>query len=944
MESFPTTSPYGRRLTRAKNKRIVKLLLMSAIISVSVFLSSANAQGNGSIFGKVIDSATNEELIGANILLEGTTIGAATDIEGNYNIKSVPAGQYTLIASMLGYSKLTVTQLEIKPGENKKIDISLKSVAVETEEVVVTAEALKNTEASVLKIQKNSANIVDGVSSELISKNNSSDGTDILKRMTGVTISEGKYAYVRGVGDRYNNTLLNGASLPSTDPEKKSFSYDIIPAGMIESVITAKTFTPDKPGDFTGGLVQINTVEFPNSFKLSFDASSGFNSNSTFKSFTTYSGGKTDFLGFDDGTRNEPGTITDTRVVRGNYTDAELQNIGLSFNNNWNTNTTKAPINGSLKLTVGDKYDLGDNLFGYIAALDYSSGTTISNRQKNFYDFAGPRYEYSGISYTNSVMESGMLNLSYKFSGSNKISFKNIFNQNSDDVTTIYKGDYRYADQYRDITSLDFVSRTLQSHQLVGEHFFNVMNGLTWDWGASYSRSLRNEPDARRYVYARAIENPNEALRLKLDPSLVTRFYGDLKDNDYNFTTNFNIKPFVDSQLPKFSFGVLYNKKDRTFDARIFGFKNNTGGIYAVKDSILQLSIDRIFQPENINPQFISVLEITKPSDSYTSFQKIAAGYLMFDSNILTSFRLVAGARYEYSEQNMNTYSITDDPVIVSDFYRDWLPSVNLTYLLNEDINIRFAYSRTLARPEFREKAPFQYFDFLANELVQGNPGLTRALITNYDLRFELFPGAGELVALSFFYKKFVNPIELILIASSSNEPIRSFENAKSANNIGVELELRKNLTFIGSAFNNFSLVTNIAFIHSKIQLEDNGGGSSFQETNRPLQGQAPYIFNIGLYYDNFENGWNATVTYNRVGARISKVGYADLGDIVEQPADLIDLSVSKRFFEKFTLKLSAVDILNQNKDFIQRSPDGDKIAESYNNGRTLKIGINYQL
>ena len=943
MKSFPIASLDGRKLNKAKNQLFMKIIYTASILIITSIASLTLAQESGTILGKVTDTATNEELIGANIFLEGTTIGAASDIEGNYYIKNVPAGEYTLIASMIGYSKLTVTKLEIKPGDSKQLDLSLTSEALQTEEVVVTAEALKNTEVSVLKIQKNSANIVDGVSSELISKNNSSDGTDVLKRMTGVTISDGKYAYVRGVGDRYNNTLLNGASLPSTDPEKKSFSYDIIPAGMIENVITAKTFTPDKPGDFTGGLVQINTVEFPNNFTLTLNATSGFNSNSTFKSFDTYSGGKTDFLGIDDGTRDIPGTIGDKRVVRGNYTNAELQNIGLSFKNNWDTKGTKAPINGSLKLTIGDKYDLGNDLFGYIASLDYSNNTSISNRQKNFYDFAGARYLYSGVSNTNGVMLSGMLNLSYKFSGSNKISFKNVLNQNSDDETTIYKGEYRYADQYRDITSLRFVSRTLQSHQLVGEHFIGLMNGLTWDWGASYSRSLRNEPDARRYVYSRGLDAPNDPLRFQLDQSLTTRFYSDLEDNDYNFTTNFGIKPFVNPQLPKFSFGVLYNKKDRTFDARVFGFRNNPGGNFAEKDSILQLSVDRIFQPENINSTFISVNEITKPSDSYSSFQKVAAGYLMFDSNILTSFRLVAGARFEYSEQNMNSYTITNEAVNVHDFYRDWLPSVNLTYLLNEDINIRFAYSRTLARPEFREKAPFSYFDFLANELVQGNPNLRRALITNYDLRFELFPGAGELVALSFFYKKFVNPIELILIASSSNEPIRSFENAQSANNLGVELELRKNLAFIGSTFNNFSLVTNIAFIHSRIQLEQSGS-SSFQETDRPLQGQAPYIFNIGLYYDNYDLGLNATVTYNRVGERISKVGYNDLGDIVEQPADLIDMSLSKRFFEKFTLKLSAMDILNQNKDFIQRTLEGDKIAESFNNGRTIKVGINYQL
>jgi outer membrane receptor protein involved in Fe transport len=924
-----------------KPGKLIKFLMIGVF---SLFLSTnLFAQGNGSIFGKIVDSSTGEELIGANILLEGTTIGAASDIEGNYRISNLSPGNFSLIVSMIGYSKMTVTDVEIKHGENKKVDLSLRLEAIETEEVVITAEALKNTETSVLKIQKNSANIVDGVSSELISKNNSSDGTDILKRMTGVTISDGKYAYVRGVGDRYNNTLLNGASLPSTDPEKKSFSYDIIPAGMVENLITAKTFTPDKPGDFTGGLVQISTIEFPNKFMLNVSTSAGYNSNSTFNSFTTYSGGSRDFLGFDDGTRSMPDIIDQTRVVRGNYSNDELNEIGLSFKNNWNTNPITAPINGNIKLSVGDKVEFGEDLFGYIASFDYSNATSTVDRSKNFYDFEGARYLYDGISNTNSVLMSGLLNLSYRLGANNKISFKNLYNQNSDDETTIYKGEYRAADQYREITSLRFVSRNLQSHQLVGNHFFDLMNGLVWDWGASYSKSERNEPDARRYIYSRALDEINEPLYFQLDQSNVTRFYSELVDNDYNFITNFSIKPFVNPQLPKISFGTLYNKKDRVFDARIFGFRNNAGGVFVEEDSILQLSIENIFKPENINPTFISVTEITRPSDSYSAFQKIAAGYFMFDATLINSFRLVAGARYEYSEQFMDSYTITNEPVIVKDYYRDWLPGINLTYLLNEKINIRLAFSKTLARPEFREKAPFSYFDFLANELVQGNPDLKRALITNYDLRFELFPGAGELVALSVFYKHFENPIELILIASSSYEPIRSYQNANSADNIGVELELRKNLGFIGEMFNNFSFITNLSFIDSKIKIEE-GNGNGFQENERPLQGQANYIINLGLYYDNFELGLNSAITYNRVGERISQVGFADLGDIVERPADLIDFNISKRIFEQFNVKLSVMDILNQDKNLIQRTLEGDKIAQSMNNGRTFKIGISYQL
>lgn len=942
MESFQNFL-IRRKYQQFKNRRLLKLVLITVIMILSTNISTLHAQGNAAIFGKVIDSATNEELIGANILLVGTTIGAASDLDGNFRINNISPGNYSLTASMIGYSKLTVTDLQINPGENKKLDLSLVSEAVETEEVVVTAEALKNTETSVLKIQQNSSNIVDGVSSELITKNNSSDGSDVLKRMTGVTISEGKYAYVRGVGDRYNNTLLNGSSLPSTDPEKRSFSYDIIPAGMIENVITAKTFTPDKPGDFTGGLVQISTIEFPSKFTLGFSATGGYNSNSTFNSFTTYSGGKTDYLGFDDGTRSIPGTIDGTRVVRGNYSGTELQQIGLSFKNDWNTEAVSAPINGSLKFSVGDKFDFNNDVFGYMGSLNYSSATSNIIREKNFYDYSGPRYQYDGVTYANGVMLSGLLNFAYKFGGSNKISFKNIFNQNSDDETTIFKGDYRYADQYREITSLRFVSRTLRSHQLAGSHFLDVMNGLLWDWGIGYGTSYRDEPDARRYVYSRDIETPNDPLRFQLDQSLATRFYSELKDNDYNFTTNFSTKPFANPQLLKISFGGLYNKKDRTFDARIFGFRNNPGGSFLQEDSTLQLSVDRIFQPENINQQFISVTEITKPSDSYSANQEVAAGYLMFDATFFTDLRLVAGARFEYSEQNLDTYSTTDQTITVRDYYRDWLPSINLTYILSSDINLRFGFNKTLARPEFREIATFSYFDFIANELVQGNPDLTRTLVDNYDLRFEMFPGAGDLLAVSFFYKKFNNPIELILIASSSNEPIRSYQNAETAQNIGAELELRKGLGFIGSSFTNFSIVANLSFIRSRVQF-DNTGGSSFQEDERPLQGQADNIINIGLYYDNFDLGLNSSLTYNRVGERIAQVGYADIGNIIEEPFDLIDFNISKRIFQRFSLKLSLLDILNQDRIFNQETNVGNQISQSFNTGRTFKLAISYQL
>ncbi len=914
-----------------------KFSAMRKFIPKILFLCSLGFQlafsQTGSITGVVTDENSNEKLIGVNILIEGTNYGAATDLDGKFVIKNVPQGKYNLIVSSIGYTKVLIKDVNV-PSDLK---ITLKPEVLETDEVIVTAEALKTTETSVLKIQKNSSAIVDGMSSELISKNNSSDGTDVLKRMTGVTISEGKYAFVRGVGDRYNNTLLNGATLPSTDPEKKSFSYDLFPANLIENVITSKTFTPDKPGDFSGGLVQINTIEFPNKLTVDFSASAAFNTTTTFSEFTSYQGGKKDFLGYDDA------QINSTRVVRGNYSNEELQEISSAFRNNWSTKSFDAPLNSSYKISVGDNYYFGDDIFGYIASLNYSSNYESYSREKSFYDFDGPRYSYVGDYSNHNISLGGMLNLSYKFLGNNKVTFKNVFNQNADDEVTINRGEYRYAGQFREITALKYVSRSLRSHQLGGQHSF-FDNFLMIDWGISYSNSLRNEPDLRRYVYARDLDEGDLPLSLILDQSLVTRFYGKLEDNDYGVNTNFSLKPFTNPNFPKISFGLLYNSKDRDFNARIFGFRNGSGGNFIQEQETLLLPIDQIFTPENIRPDFITVTEITLPSDSYQSEQEVAASYIMIDPQLTDKLKIVTGVRFEYSRQILNSQTITNDPVNVNTIYRDWLPSVNLIYQLTTDINLRLAYSKTLARPEFREIAPFAYFDFLANELVQGNPSLTRSLIDNYDFRFEYFPSGSELFAVSFFYKNFKDPIELILIASSSNEAIRSFANAQSARNFGTEIEIRKRLGFISDLLDNFSVVGNLSLINSKIKLDNSSESNSFQKTDRPLQGQANNIINVGLYFDDYNLGLNTSLTYNRVGERISKVGVNDLGDIIEMPVDQIDFMISKKILENFSVKFSAKDILNQNRLFIQRTKDGDKVVDLYNQGRSFSLGFAFQL
>ena len=928
------------QISKSQKIRGYSKVLLLFIVTAFITFSSINAQEKGSISGKIIDGSNNDILIGANVLVTGTSIGASSDLDGYYSIKNLLPGTYQLKFSFISYRSIFVDDVKVLAGKETKISVTMETTSTELSEVVVTAEALKNSEGALLNIQKNSLNIVDGMSAELISKNNSSDGTDILKRMTGITIADGKFAYVRGVGDRYNNTLLNGSSLPSTDPEKRSFSYDIFPASLIENVLTSKTFTPDKPADFSGGLVEINTIEFPTKFILDISASTSYNTVSNLKDFVTYSGGGKDWLGMDDGTRALPSLITDQKVGRGNYTSDQLEEIGNSFNNNWNTKKSRSPLNGSFKINMGDKYELGEqSLFGYIASLTYSKSDEIKEVERNNYTFEGPRYEYNGFNYTNNVSWGALFNMSFKLDKNNKVSFKNIYNQNADDETATYKGAYYSGPDYRDVTAIRYVERSLYSTQFIGEHNFNLLSGIKMDWNLNYGTSTRNEPDARRYIYSRPYDDPNSDFRFLLDQSLSTRFYGKLKDNTYGGSINFNVKPFEMSDMPSFKFGFNFDKKDRAFDARTFGFRNIPGGNFMQEDSTLLKPVEQILAPQNINPKFIEVVEITKPSDSYDSNQEIIASYLMTDFSPVTDLKVVVGARYEYSKQEMLSYSLTDEEIKVSPTYNDLLPSLNLTYAINEKINVRAAASRTLARPEFRELAPFSYFDFVTNELVQGNSSLKRSLINNYDLRFEIYPQAGELFAVSIFYKKFDAPIEQILLASSSFEPIRSYQNADNAENYGLEFELRKNLRFFSDAMKHFSFVGNMSFIKSKIKINGNG----FQESERPLQGQADYIANFGLYYDNYLEGIAANITYNKVGERIARVGFAGLGNIVELPRDQIDLSFSKKIFEAFSIKVNVKDLLAQDSKFVQKTLDGDKTSELGRKGRVFTVGFSYQ-
>ena len=903
------------------------------------------SQNKGSIGGKITDKSNNEELISASVLITGTTMGATSDLDGTYSIRVLKPGKYSLKFSYISYQSSLVENVVVEEGKETRINIQLEPETKEMNEVVVSADVLKATEAAMLNIQKKSIGIVDGVSAELIKKNNSSDGTDILKRMTGVTISEGKYAYIRGVSDRYNSTMLNGANLPSTDPEKKSVSYDLFPSSLIENVITSKSATPDKPADFSGGLVQINTVEFPSNSLIEFSMGSSYNTLSTKRDMLTYASGKYDFLGIDDGSRNLPSTVP-SEHVNSSLGSKTIQEIGRSFKNDWGTQKGKMPFNSNFKLSIGDSYEIGEEgKLGFIGSLSYSSTNELRKYERKYFNYSGTWYDYTGSDYLNNILWGALFNASYKFGGNNKISFKNIYNQNTDNNVVTTKGSHFYVPEYREATSLQFTERSLYSTQLIGEHVVTSLNNSLFNWNVNYANSERKEPDSRKYWYSRELDAPESDLRFSMNQATATRFFSDLKDKSYGFSGDFLIKPFEEPSMPNFKIGYLQNKKDRDYAPRIFGFDfNQRKTSINLRDSIFSLPVEDIFQPENINPNFIYLVEVSNPSDKYNATERVQSTYAMFNATLLSDIKLTGGFRYEYSKVKLSyidpqSYSKT---LTVEHKYNDLLPSLNLTYKFNENINFRGAYGKTVARPELRELAVSGYYDFLTDDYVFGNPELVRTVVDNYDLRFEFYPNPTELFAANLFYKHFNKPIEVIGINTSSKS--RSWKNADNAVSYGIELEARKNLAFIWDTFRPLSLNSNISLIKSEVDLGTASLGQAGTVQKRPLQGQADYVLNIGLYYDLYESGLTANLVYNKVGQKIVEVGVDQTGDILSRPRDQIDFNISQKLFNNFTVKFAVKDLLAQEEVTIQRTLDGDKVADNIKRGRNISLGISYQL
>lgn len=923
------------------NQKLKSFMIFLVTVFLIFFQVDLFSQNKGTITGIVVDEVTGEAIIGGNVLIENTFIGAATDLNGKFTIKEIETGLYNIKISHIAYQTKIIRDVKVEANKTTELKITLSNNIIETQEVVVAGKVDKSFESALLNLRKNSQNIMDGISSEQIRKTTDGLTSDVLKRVTGVTLIENKFVNVRGTSERYNVAQLNNTNLTSTESEKKAFSFDLLSASLIENANVIKSYTPDLPANFAGGVVQLNTISFPEDLKVNFNYSSSYTDNTTLRSFFTYPNG-TNFWGFDNGSRdlpsNFPHDLTKSGLARN-----EINELARSLKNVWSPNTTRAPLNQSFSFMIGDGAKLIGQQFGFLVAFNYKNDYKNSFSILNEYESSGEkRFEYSGNRSQLSKNIGGLFNLSYKISGNHQFSLKNLYSHTSDDEVSQLHG-YQYSDAGKEQkqTALRYIERDLISTQLSGEHYIASLNELKIDWKIYLNNSRKNEPDYRRIYYARDIgEDLPFAAVLGFQPNLKNsgRFFSNLYDKSRGISFDLKTKFYS----TKFKLGISYDKVKRDFSSRLISVIINAPGNGFTDFSLLYLPLDKIFESENFRQNGFSIDEYVNGTNNYSASEEIFASYAMTEIPVKILERdlnIISGVRLENALQKINSMDLSGQIPISNHLKKiDLLPSINLLYKLNDKTNLRLSYSQTLNRPELRELAPFAYFDFATQTSLRGNPDLQRSFIKNYDLRIESFPGLGKLISASLFYKKISNAIEKVVVTGSALGSERTFMNSDEAKVYGYEIEGRFSFGFISDYLENLSINGNYTRIKSLVNVK--GTETTIARENRPLQGQSPYVINLGLFFVEPTLGTSLSVFYNRIGERIVEVATAYQDDIIEKPRDIIDLKISQPLFSGFSLSFGIKDILAKDVEFVQ----GNLPARVIKTNSTYSLGISYKL
>ncbi|WP_179223059.1 TonB-dependent receptor [Pontibacter ummariensis] len=941
---------------------------MISLLSLTVSVAFAQS---GTIRGQLTSSETGEELIGATVVIKGTSNGTATDLDGKFNLTNIKPGTYEVQASYISYEPKTVTGVVVKENEVTVLNIPLGAATTKLKEVVIEGRAIKSSENNLRNTQKKAAVVMDGVSAEQFSRSGDSDAAAALTRVTGISLEGSKYVYVRGLGDRYVKTSLNGAEVPGLDPNRNTVQMDLFPSNLLDNLTVSKTFTPDMPGSFSGGFVNITTKDFPDRFTMQFSTSVGYNDQASLNGkFLSSNKGELDWLGFDNGTRAVPDEVNYTVPFASftNKQDAErIDEATKAFNTEMGPVRRTAPLNHSHSFSLGNQTEVFGRQLGYVVGLSYQ-------RNYSYYDNGTfGLWELNSVGAeglnNNSLFEDergveevslGFLaNFAYKLNSNNKVSLNLIRNQSGNNSSRFLFGTFPATSGVYDdraifqSRALHYTQRALSSAQLKGEHVLPGFKNSKIDWLTSFTLSQQDEPDLRFFANDYYVNGTDTTYRIQPAAyTLPARFFRNLDETNLDVKVNIET-PFTiwNGLEAKTKFGAAALVKDRKFRENIYRYRFNDGYGY-------NGSIENFFAPANLGV-------VARPSDAesggiyrygvylqdgsqrtnnYDGEEAIYAGYGMIDLPLSEKLRLVTGARVEVTDIFVESFNKSLEPGELNQI--DLLPSVNATYSLTEKMNLRAGYSRTLARPNFREIAPYTSFDFIGEPAFTGNADLERTTIDNFDARWEWYPSLGEFFGVSAFYKNFQNPIERTINTLAQNNEI-FIQNVDNAKVYGLEFEVNKRLSFISSRLDNFIVSSNLSLIKSEVsikplELEQIRAVRPDADDTRPLFGQSPFVANASLTYQNDLLGFVATANYNVFGDRISAISVGGTPNIYERSRPIASLVVSKRLGDSFTAKVSADNIFNP--DFVNSHEyNGQEyIYSSYKQGRTFVVGITY--
>lgn len=929
--------------------RTKSLLLLSPLL----FFALITIAQTGKIAGKVLN-AKNEPLAGVSIKIIGATGGATTDVEGRYTITLSAGKKYNIDFTAVGYNIKAISDIEVTAGQVTTLDITMEVTGKNLAGVTVTATrntARRETVNSVIQFQKNTNTVASVVSAESIRRSPDRNTGEVLKRTPGASLIDGKFLVIRGLADRYNQAMLNGILLTSTEPDRKTFSFDIIPAPMIDNIIINKAFVPELPGEWAGGLIQVNTKDIPSKNFFNIQIGTGFNTQTFGKDFYKAKGGGLDWLGIDNGARGLPPSYT-TKSGFNMMTQEQRNAVGKEMNNNWAATPTKVSPNVSFQANGGFTGTLFGKKIGGILGVNYNKTSRYTDILNQIQTLEGgifsQQYSYADDRYTTEVTAGALGSLSLQLDAKNKLSLKSIVNVNTNNYAIRRKGINNNTGDDVYGGELTFRENTFFTVQLTGEH--SISAPLKFKWYGAFNILDGYNPDQRRYQYTRATGSQNP-YRFLVGNSLAqesgSRVFQTL--NDYIYTAGgdltYNFDMFGQKHAVKG--GYMLQIKDRLFDAQLFA------NYLPIDNAALrEQPIEVIFSPQNFGngsdtSRLFAFNSINNKNFRYLANTILNAGYLQFDNQLSDALRVVWGLRVEDYDQLLGSVKSWDSRHKHTR-QTDFLPGLNATYKVNPKTNIRLSGSQTVIRPEQRELAALTLYDFELNSAVQGNPNLLRTKVTNADLRYEIYPRAGEVFTLGVFYKNFDKPIEQNLQQGGA---IFEFQNPDRATAYGAELEVRKRLDFIGNGLKNFTIQANAAYINSNVKDEK-------RNIDRPLQGQSPYLMNFGLLYDLEEPGFNATLLFNQIGKRIYLVGDIPASggggapDIWEAPRPVLDFQVSKKIIhKKAELRLNVSDILNkkqyfyQNKDEntgFQKGIDAYRFTRKF--GTTFSVTFNYSL